>query len=222
MPTGPQTASGWQWRDGRRGRAGSSSRWGASFPVHWVDRPSTGVAERRSHRLHRSRCRRRRAGPGDHPGGPVEDWGPHFSPVLGLAWTHGGSELIVAAAFHDSDLESLWSLHRGRQPRLLYRGSNDLILADGAPDGRLVVSRRTGDRRSSSRRTESPVGRWSGGTGRGSWGCRTMASSRSRSRVEGRPTARISRSSGIDATRSPPGSAARGRHGPCRRMASGS
>jgi len=73
------------------------------------------------------------------PGGPVEDWGPHFSPVLGLAWTRGGSELIVAAAFHDSDLESLWSLHRGRQPRLLYRGSNDLILADVAPDGRLLV-----------------------------------------------------------------------------------
>jgi eukaryotic-like serine/threonine-protein kinase len=73
------------------------------------------------------------------PGGSVEDWGPRFSPVLGLAWTRGGSELIVAAAFHDSDLESLWNLRRGRQPRLLYRGSNDLILADAAPDGRLLV-----------------------------------------------------------------------------------
>jgi hypothetical protein len=73
------------------------------------------------------------------PRGAVEDWGPRFSPVLGLAWMHGGTELVVAAAFHDSDLESLWRLRGGQQPRLLYRGTNDLILADAAPDGRLLV-----------------------------------------------------------------------------------
>jgi WD40 repeat protein len=69
--------------------------------------------------------------------GKATAWSPLYSPLLGLAWTPDGTRVLIAAG--DDAGTALWSLRRGRAPRLLYRSVQPLQVSDVAKDGRILV-----------------------------------------------------------------------------------
>jgi dipeptidyl aminopeptidase/acylaminoacyl peptidase len=77
------------------------------------------------------------------PNGKPEAWssGLTFDDVLGLAWKPRGDELLVSGA-RPAELDTLWSLRRGSEPRVLYRSAGNLLLNDVSRDGRVLVTGR--------------------------------------------------------------------------------
>ena len=67
--------------------------------------------------------------------------GVSFDDVLGLAWKPRGDELLVSGA-RPGELDTLWSLRRGSEPRVLYRSLGNLLLNDVSRDGRVLVTGR--------------------------------------------------------------------------------
>ena len=73
--------------------------------------------------------------------GHAEAWSPLFDDAFGVAWSRSGNEVLVGAA-RPEELASLWAVRRGAAPRLLYRGTGNLQIADVNREGRMLVSER--------------------------------------------------------------------------------
>ena len=73
--------------------------------------------------------------------GKTEVWSPLYDDAFGLAWEPNGEDVLVTGAL-PSDLDAIWSARRGSPPRLLYRGSGNLLVNDVNRDGRILVTLR--------------------------------------------------------------------------------
>ncbi|MGZ6164252.1 MAG: protein kinase domain-containing protein, partial [Myxococcaceae bacterium] len=87
--------------------------------------------------------------PGDSAGrvtvvgkdGRSEIWSPLYDDAFGVAWNPTGTEVVVGAA-SPSELAALWVARSGQKPRLLYRGTGNVMIQDINREGRLLVSQR--------------------------------------------------------------------------------
>ncbi len=87
--------------------------------------------------------------PGDSAGrvtvvdrdGHAEAWSPLYDDSFGVAWNRTGTEIVVGAA-GPGELAALWVVRSGREPRILYRGTGNLLIQDANREGRLLVSQR--------------------------------------------------------------------------------
>ena len=73
--------------------------------------------------------------------GHAETWSPLFDDAWGVAWNSAGTEVLVGAA-RPAELAALWAVQGAQEPRLLYRGTGNLLIQDVNRDGRLLVSQR--------------------------------------------------------------------------------
>ena len=73
--------------------------------------------------------------------GHVEVWSPLYDDAFGVAWNRTGTEVVVGGA-SPGELASLWVARSGQEPRVLYRGTGNLLIQDVNRDGRLLVSQR--------------------------------------------------------------------------------
>src|SRR5215471_6097163 len=87
--------------------------------------------------------------PGDSAGrvtvvdraGKTEIWSPLYDDAFGLAWEPNGEEVLVTGAL-PAELDTIWSTRRGSAPKVLYRGSGNLLISDVNREGRLLVTLR--------------------------------------------------------------------------------
>jgi Tol biopolymer transport system component len=73
--------------------------------------------------------------------GHTEIWSQDFDDAFGVAWSPDGEDVLVGAAM-PGELAAIWSVHKGRPPRLVYRGTGNLLIDDVAPDGRMLARKR--------------------------------------------------------------------------------
>ncbi len=87
--------------------------------------------------------------PGDSAGqvtvvdknGRSEVWSPLYDDAFGVAWNPTGTEVVVGGA-GPSELAALWVARSGQKPRMLYRGTGNVMIQDINREGRLLVSQR--------------------------------------------------------------------------------
>ncbi|HZJ53979.1 MAG TPA: protein kinase [Myxococcaceae bacterium] len=73
--------------------------------------------------------------------GHVEIWSPLYDDAFGLAWNRTGTEVVIGGA-SPGELTALWVARSGQDPRVLYRGTGNLLIQDVNREGRLLVSQR--------------------------------------------------------------------------------
>jgi hypothetical protein len=73
--------------------------------------------------------------------GHSEVWSPLYDDAFGVAWNRAGTEVVVGGA-SPGELAALWVARSGQEPRVLYRGTGNLLIQDVNRDGRLLVSQR--------------------------------------------------------------------------------
>jgi eukaryotic-like serine/threonine-protein kinase len=73
--------------------------------------------------------------------GKTEIWSPLYDDAFGLAWIPGTEEVLVTGAL-PSDLDAIWATRRGSPPRLVYRGSGNLLVSDVNREGKALVIQR--------------------------------------------------------------------------------
>ena len=73
--------------------------------------------------------------------GRAEPWSSLFDDGFGVAWSRSGDEVLATLA-QPGDLAAIWAVRKGRAPRLIYRGTGNLMIDDVDRDGRMLVSER--------------------------------------------------------------------------------
>ena len=73
--------------------------------------------------------------------GRAEAWTPVYDDGFGVAWSRGGDEVLAGLA-HPGELAAIWAVRKGRAPRLVHRGTGNLVIDDVDRDGRMLVHQR--------------------------------------------------------------------------------